>query len=53
MKDLAKDISYRVFFLALAAVLIYMLPTLAHLLGEFATAIFVPLLESAVQNMSK
>lgn len=51
MKDFAKDISYRAFCLALAITLIYMLPTLAHLLGEFAATIFVPLLENTVQSV--
>lgn len=51
MRELAKDISYRVFYLALAAALIYMLPTLAQLAGEFAVTIFVPLLENTVQSV--
>ena len=51
MKDFAKDISYRAFYLALAVALIYMLPTLAHLLGELSAAVFVPLLENTIQNL--
>ena len=52
MREFAKDISYRVLFLALALVLLYFLPTLARLFGDFMAVVFVPLLEDVIQNMS-
>lgn len=53
MKNFAKDISYRVFYFALAIALLYILPTLAHLFSEFAAMFFIPLLENAIQNIGK
>ena len=53
MRDFVKDISYRVFYLALAAALIYMLPTLVHSLSEFVAVVFTPLLEGTIQNIGK
>lgn len=52
MREFVVGILYRVFLLALAVALIYMLPTIAHLLGDLMAAVFVPLLESLIQNMS-
>lgn len=53
MKRIAIDISCRMFFLALALVLLYFLPTLARLFGEIMASIFVPLLENTIQNMGE
>ncbi len=52
MRELAKDISYRLFLLVLVLVFLYFLPVLAHLFGDFMAAVFVPLLENTIQNMS-
>lgn len=51
MRQLAVDISYRLFYLAAAAAILYFLPTLVILFGDLATAVFTPVLESVVQNM--
>jgi hypothetical protein len=53
MRRIAINISYRLFFLALALVLLYFLPALARLFGDISTGVLVPLLENTIQNMGE